>query len=314
MHTPFIDVQHVTKRYASKVAVEGVSLQIPHGSVFGLLGPNGAGKTSLIRMLAVITRPDAGRIIFNGEPLAEGHQRQMGYMPEERGLYRKMRVREQAIYLVMLKGLPKKAASATVDAWLERFELTPWANNKVADLSKGMQQKVQFIATVAHQPPFLILDEPFSGLDPMNANLLEGIIRELSQQGTTILFSTHRMEQVEEFCNHIALINDGTLLLNEETRALRTRFRKPVYRFETPTAWDASLLPTDWTVLQRTALDARVQVPANVPRPDVLRELAQRFELVRFEHETPSIRDIFIETVREARPATPIEPKLISAT
>jgi len=304
-----LEIQNVVKSYATKVAVDNVNLSIPAGTVFGLLGPNGAGKTSLIRMITHITLPDSGRILFKGEPLSDSHQAQMGYMPEERGLYRKMKVAEVLEYLLELKGLSTADARKTVNQWLERFDLGEWAQRKVEELSKGMQQKVQFIATVAHKPPLLILDEPFSGLDPLNAQLLEQVIGELSQQGHTIIFSTHRMEQVEEFCQRIALINNGAIVLNDDIKAARQKYRKPIYLLEADQAIDRAHLPAGVQVLAERGTQLKVELAPGMNAQGLLSHLNARIELTRFELFLPSLRDIFIEVVgREHVPQEALAP------
>ncbi|MEM9987833.1 MAG: ATP-binding cassette domain-containing protein, partial [Bacteroidota bacterium] len=232
MQDIFLRVDGVTKAYDQHVAVNQASLNVPRGKIFGLLGPNGAGKTSIIRMITGITAPDSGVIYFDGEPRGERHARQTGYMPEERGLYKKMKIREQIVYLLSLKGLSEKEAKSTAMEWLERLGLSDWAERPASDLSKGMQQKVQFISTVAHEPKLLILDEPFSGLDPVNAKLIESEIYRLKEQGTTIIFSTHRLEQVEELCDYIALINKGEVMLENDITEVRRQFQKPIYRVD----------------------------------------------------------------------------------
>ncbi|MCS6904973.1 MAG: ATP-binding cassette domain-containing protein [Bacteroidia bacterium] len=297
-----LEVQGVTKAYASKVAVDNVSFVLGRGTVFGLLGPNGAGKTSLIRMITRITFPDAGTIFFEGETLSEKHQGKIGYMPEERGLYRKMKVSEQIIYLLRLKGIAQKQAAELCDYWLERFELGKWKNNKVQELSKGMQQKVQFIATIAHEPPLLILDEPFSGLDPINAQLIEDVIREFSQKAISVIFSTHRMEQVEEFCNRILLINDGRVLVDEDIRVLRNQFRKNIFTVELaePISEDFQL-PPEVTLLEKQNYLFKASLPPHLDSRYLLYHLAQKFSIVRFEQYTPSLREIFIEFVNSSK-------------
>ncbi|MEO0874119.1 MAG: ATP-binding cassette domain-containing protein, partial [Bacteroidota bacterium] len=225
-----LEINTVSKRYGSKVAVDAVSLAIPRGSIFGLLGPNGAGKSSLIRMITTITRPDEGSILLDGEPLHADHPRQIGYLPEERGLYKKMKVGEHLIYLGQLKGLKKKKAKAAAENWLERLELSDRWGQAVETLSKGLQQQVQFIATVIHEPQLLILDEPFSGLDPVNTNRLKAEIRKLHEGGTSIIFSTHRMEQVEEVCEYIALINAGRNVLEGRVHEIREQYKQNYFR------------------------------------------------------------------------------------
>jgi ABC-2 type transport system ATP-binding protein len=306
-----LDIQGLVKRYATKTAVDNVSLQIPTGLIYGLLGPNGAGKTSLIRMLTRITLPDAGRILFFGAPLAEAHQQQMGYMPEERGLYRKMGVQEQLEYLLRLKGLSQSDARTQVSHWLERLGMADWRKRKLEELSKGMSQKIQFIATVAHRPRLLILDEPFSGLDPVNAQLLEDVLHELRAQGTGILLSTHRMEQVEQLCQHIALIHDGQAVLSGPVEAVRQQFDRHQYRFrytgQAPESLESRLPPTI-IIEQHTAAtdDAPGQLILRLPSPAALREvlaaLNSAVELHSFEPLLPTIRDIFIERVTGQAP------------
>ena len=204
-----LSIQNVVKTYGTYTAVDHVSFEMPRGCVFGMLGPNGAGKTSLIRMITTITAPDSGIIVLEGEKLNSRTPEKIGYMPEERGLYKKMKVGEQLLYLAQLKGLTKAQALKEIDHWLTKFDIRDWWNKKVEDLSKGMQQKIQFIASVVHKPPLLILDEPFTGLDPINTNLIKDEIAQLNAAGTSIIFSTHRMESVEEMCDYIVLINRG---------------------------------------------------------------------------------------------------------
>lgn len=232
MSTPILKLEEVVKTYDSKTAVDRVSLTMPQGSIFGMLGPNGAGKTSLIRIITTITQADSGRVYLNGEPLNSRHPEEIGYMPEERGMYKKMKVGEHLLYLGRLKGLSKAAAEEQINAWFERLDIKDWWNKKIEELSKGMQQKVQFVATVLHRPKLLILDEPFSGLDPINANLLKDEIFKLHQEGTSIIFSTHRMEQVEEICDHIVLINQGQNILEGRVQDIRNTFKKNEFRID----------------------------------------------------------------------------------
>jgi len=225
-----LELKDVRKTYQEHVACNNISFDIPEGKIFGLLGPNGAGKTSLIRIITTITRADSGTILFRGEPLNSTHPSQIGYMAEERGLYKKMKVEEQITYLARLKGFTKKEAKNELNYWLEKFDIQDWRNKKVEELSKGMQQKIQFITTVIHKPKLLILDEPFSGLDPVNANLIRDEIDDLHKQGTTILFSTHRMEQVEQICEHIVLINKGTNVLNGSVTEIKDQFKEFLFQ------------------------------------------------------------------------------------
>src|SRR5450432_1656651 len=226
-----LELQNLKKYYATQKAVDDISFSIPQGSIFGLLGPNGAGKTTLLRMITGIFYPDSGQIIFNGkkyDPVNDvGY---IGYMPEERGLYKKMKIGEQALYLAQLKGLSKGDATQKIKEWFVKFEMQSWWNKKVEDLSKGMSQKLQFVTTVLHEPKLIILDEPFSGLDPVNANLIKEEIFNLSQKGSTIIFSTHRMEQVEEICDHIVLINKGEKILDGTVTGIKNEFKENMYQ------------------------------------------------------------------------------------
>jgi ABC-2 type transport system ATP-binding protein len=229
MTNPIFRAEHVSKAYAGHVALRDVSISVAEGSIFGLLGPNGAGKTSLIRIINQITAPDSGNLWFGNERLQQHHLHRIGYLPEERGLYKKMKVGEQALYLAQLKGLSKKDALIKLKYWFEKFEIQTWWNKKVEELSKGMAQKVQFIVTVLHEPQLLILDEPFSGFDPINTNLIKSEILELRKKGTTIIFSTHNMGSVEELCDNIALINNAHVILEGNVTEVRNRFRSHVY-------------------------------------------------------------------------------------
>lgn len=227
-----LKVEDITKTYANHVALDEVSIAVPRGSIYGLLGPNGAGKTSLIRIINQITGPDSGRIFFNGEPLSQKHISKIGYLPEERGLYKKMKVGEQALYLAQLKGMTKHEAEERLKEWFQRFDIEAWWNKKVEELSKGMAQKVQFITTVMHNPEFIILDEPFSGFDPINANLIKNEIKKLSQNGTTIMLSTHDMGSVEQICSHIGLINNAKKMIEGPIGEVREKYKEHVYELE----------------------------------------------------------------------------------
>jgi len=227
-----LKLENVVKTYGDYKAVNNVSLEVDPSRIFGLLGPNGAGKTSLIRIITTITRADGGQVYFEGEPLNEKHPEQIGYMPEERGLYKKMKVGEHLMYLAQLKGLSYKDAKREITMWMEKFEITDWWNKAIEELSKGMQQKIQFIATVVHKPKLLILDEPFSGLDPLNSNLIKDEIRKLNEGGTGVIFSTHRMEQVEEICEEIVLINKGQNVLQGKVRDIKTQFKENLFKID----------------------------------------------------------------------------------
>ncbi len=219
-------IDQVTKQFSNHLAVDKVSFHMPKGAIMGLLGPNGAGKTTLIRMITTITIPDSGRILFDGEPLSRKHILKTGYMPEERGLYKKMKVGHHLVYLAQLKGFSRKEAKREIQKWMDKFGIMDWWDKKVQDLSKGMQQKIQFISTVVHRPKLLIFDEPFSGLDPINANLIKDEISQLHQEGASIIFSTHRMEQVEEICEYAVLINQGNNILEGFVKDIKQDFKQ----------------------------------------------------------------------------------------
>nr|WP_230679197.1 ATP-binding cassette domain-containing protein [Hymenobacter properus] len=300
----------VRKAYANHVALSGVSLAIPEGSIFGLLGPNGAGKTSLIRIITQITGADEGEIRFRGERLNPAHIAEIGYLPEERGLYKKMKVGEQLLYLAQLRGLSRSDATARIKQWLNRFEIKEWAGKNVEDLSKGMQQKVQFIATVLHEPKLIILDEPFSGFDPINANLLKDEILRLKQEGASIIFSTHRMESVEEMCDHIALINRSRKVLDGPVGLIRDQFKTNTYEVEGK--GKLMVVHPDFEVLEQKEREnghfyARVQLHAGVRPNDLLRYLIGAVEVEAFREKIPSINEIFIRRVRETMPETLVE-------
>ncbi len=297
-----LSIQNVVKRYDRHIAVDHVSFDVPHGSVFGLLGPNGAGKTSLIRMITTITGPDEGIILFDGRPLDENSPSQIGYMPEERGLYKKMKVGEHLLYLAQLKGLSAAEARSALNHWLDKFDIQNWWNKKVEELSKGMQQKIQFIATVVHRPKLLILDEPFSGLDPINTMLIKDEIRQLNAEGISIIFSTHRMEQVEEMCNHIVLINQGRNVLYGEVKAIKNAFKENLFRIET-----ADPLPADFeahfSVVSRPDGAVVVQLNEEESRSNaLLRYLIQHnIHITHFEEMLPTFNEIFIRCVEESQ-------------
>jgi len=294
-----LSIQNVVKTYGSYTAVNQVSFDMPRGCVFGMLGPNGAGKTSLIRMITTITAPDSGAILLEGEKLNLRTPEKIGYMPEERGLYKKMKVGEQLLYLAQLKGLTKAAAQKEIDHWLTKFDIRDWWGKKVEDLSKGMQQKIQFIATVVHKPSLLILDEPFTGLDPINTNLIKDEIAELNAAGTSIIFSTHRMESVEEMCDYIVLINRGRNVLYGEVGAIKDEYKENIYRVDF-----AGELPAQFAehfpVKKQGAGSVTVQVADESASNDLLRYLVQHNVRVRgFNEILPTFNEIFIRRVGE---------------
>jgi len=304
---PILEAINVRKAYAAHVALDDVSLSISEGSIFGLLGPNGAGKTSLIRIITQITGADEGEIRFRGERLNPSHIAQIGYLPEERGLYKKMKVGEQLLYLARLRGLSRADAAARIKQWLSRFEIKEWANKNVEDLSKGMQQKVQFIATVLHEPKLIILDEPFSGFDPINANLIKDEILELRNQGATIIFSTHRMESVEELCDSIALINKSHKVLDGSVADIKNQFKTNTYELEGRGRF--MLTHPDFEVIEQKEREnghvfARVQIHAPATPNDLLRFAMTQLEIQAFRERIPSINEIFIQRVRETMPET----------
>ncbi len=292
-----LSIRDVVKTYENKVAVNHVTFDIPEGIIYGMLGPNGAGKTSLIRIITTITRPDSGEIFFNGEKLSEKHTSQIGYMPEERGLYKKMKVGEQLVYLAQLKGLSYKDAKATTDHWFEKFDIKDWYNKKIMDLSKGMQQKVQFIATVMHRPKLIILDEPFSGLDPINANLIEDEILNLKKQGTSIIFSTHRMEQVEEICDRIVLINQGQNVLEGDVKEIKNTYKENLYKIQYQGDVQDDLEKFG-VIREKTDNQVIVQCETAGTANDLLKSMIQHGALITsFNEILPTINNIFIRKV-----------------
>lgn len=302
-----LEVNKVVKQYGDYTALNEVSLTVPKGSIYGLLGPNGAGKTSLIRIINQITMPDSGEIILDGEKLNPSHVHSIGYMPEERGLYKTMRVGEQCLYLAQLKGLTKAEAKRELDYWFDRLEIQGWWNKKVQELSKGMAQKVQFVVTVLHKPKLLILDEPFSGFDPVNANLIKDEIIELNKQGTSVIFSTHRMESVEEMCDYIALIHKSNKLIEGKLTDVKKQFRTNNYEVGILSdnieglMYDLSqkftLAQTDFKSLN-DELKLEINLGTATPN-ELLNTLVQRGQVTHFMEKIPSVNDIFIKTVSD---------------
>ncbi|MGB3590051.1 MAG: ATP-binding cassette domain-containing protein [Nonlabens sp.] len=301
-----LEARGVYKQYGDYVALNDINLKVPRGSIYGLLGPNGAGKTSLIRIINQITLADRGEILLNGEPLAPRHIEDIGYMPEERGLYKSMKVGEQCIYLARLKGLTKSEAQSRLNYWFDRFDISSWWNKKLQELSKGMAQKIQFIVTVMHQPSLLIFDEPFSGFDPVNANLIKDEIIKLRDDGATIIFSTHRMESVEEMCDHIALIDQSNLVLEGQIHQVKEKFRSSTYAVSLLTGEGEAILnkiPERYLpeTIELKGLDKSIDFTIKITAPDsvpgALNMLTELGELVHFSEVIPSINDIFIKTV-----------------
>ncbi|WP_373697822.1 ABC transporter ATP-binding protein [Porphyromonas loveana] len=298
---PFLEANHIRKRYAAHTALDDVSISVQQGRVFGLLGPNGAGKTSLIRIINRITAPDEGEVLFDGRPMQAEDVRRIGYLPEERGLYPKMKVGEQAIYLARLKGVSKHEARQRLTAWFEKFDIMPWWEKKVEELSKGMQQKVQFVCTVIHEPELLIFDEPFSGFDPVNADLLKREILELAQKGRTVIFSTHNMQSVEEVCDDFALINKSHVVLNGSVREVRRDNSLGIIRLVVE-----GTLPTEYLdqlqILEKverpgSITELRVRKESSALNRDLVRDLPESVRLISFYEEIPSMHDIFVKTV-----------------
>ena len=295
-----IEVQHVSKHYRAHTALDDVSLTIERGRVFGLLGPNGAGKTTLIRMINNIIKPDSGMILFDGKPLSASDVARIGYLPEERGLYRKMKVGEHAIYLARLKGLSSSEAKRRLESWFEKFGIMPWWDKRVEELSKGMQQKVQFVCTVLHEPELLIFDEPFSGFDPVNAELLKSEIIALRERGSTLIFSTHNMQSVEELCDDIALINQSHLVLSGSVTEVRARYRLPYYRLTLAGEWfidDFGALPIEEHRIEHNQTYLRLKIDDEQGLRDLLGLIPMEYPIVRLEHEEPTMNEIFIKTV-----------------
>ncbi len=300
-----LQVNGVSKKYSNHVALNNVSLTVPEKSIFGLLGPNGAGKTSLIRIINQITGPDSGEILLNGEKLNQKHISQIGYLPEERGLYKKMGVGEQALYLAQLKGLKKADAKKKLEYWFEKFEMQTWWKKKIEELSKGMQQKVQFIVTVLHEPELLILDEPFSGFDPINAQLIKNEILELRKKGATIIFSTHNMGSVEELCDNIALINKSEKILDGSVKEIRKTYRTNTYKiaFKGNVMGFTNALWTGGEVLEKVTEDDinyfTIRIAKTITSSQLLQAILPTCELVSFNEIVPSMNDIFIMKVNQ---------------
>lgn len=298
----FLETEDVVKQYANHLALNKVSIQVPEGKILGLLGPNGAGKTTLIRIINRITAPDSGIVRFNGRESQPEDIYQIGYLPEERGLYKKMKVGEQAIYLAQLKGLSYQEARTRLTCWFEKFDIMPWWNKKLEELSKGMQQKVQFIITVIHEPALLIFDEPFSGFDPVNAERLKQEILELKEEGHTIIFSTHNMASVEEICDNIALINKSQVVLSGNVAEVRNRFRNNTFTLRIASASELSNDHSDiFTLLsekdQSGIRELQIHKADGVSNSALLSALSEEVEILSFTEELPSMNDIFINTV-----------------
>ncbi len=301
-----LKVEHVTKNYTGHKALDDVSLSVNEGRIYGLLGPNGAGKTTLIRIINHITAPDSGSVIFNGHQLCQNDVLNIGYLPEERGLYKKMKVGEQAIFFARLKGLSRKDANIRLHEWFERLEITSWWDKKVEELSKGMAQKVQFIITVLHNPKLLIFDEPFSGFDPINANILKNEILRLKEQGATVIFSTHNMSSVESLCDDITLINSSKNILTGSVADIRHNLGANRYKIsfegeatELLNKLDGNILEQKIETLSATEKSLIIKVTPNVSRRDLVKIAAETMDLTTFAPALPSMDEIFISTVEQ---------------
>ena len=303
----FFETHDVVKRYANHLALNKVSISVPEGSVFGLLGPNGAGKTTLIRIINQITAPDSGEVLFNGRKLSPNDIYNIGYLPEERGLYKKMKVGEQDLYLAQLKGLSVTQAKKKLKYWFEKFEITAWWDKKVEELSKGMAQKIQFITTILHEPKLLIFDEPFSGFDPINANLLKEEIMNLRENGSTVIFSTHNMSSVEEVCDNIALINNSQVILNGEINEVKSRFRTHKYNlaYTGDNSDIESLIGDQCQVINKNVNNALKEVTFKIDKDynsnELLKNILPIGNIVSFNEIIPSMNDIFIKVVEESK-------------
>ena len=301
-----LSIDSVSKHFGQFTALNNVSINIPEGSIFGLLGPNGAGKTTLIRIINQITAPDTGKILFNNSALNINHIKEIGYLPEERGLYPKMKIGEQAIYLAQLKGMDRQKAKLELKKWFEKFEISDWWNKKVTELSKGMAQKVQFIVTVLHKPKLLIFDEPFSGFDPINANLIKDEILQLNKDGATVIFSTHRMESVEELCEYIALINKSNKILDGKLDDIKRNFRTNTFEIAVSANEVQTLkkqLELKYDILEPTFrtigdnLKMNVKLKSSQNSDDLIKLLNECSKIIHFKEVIPSANEIFINSV-----------------
>jgi len=302
-----LDIRHIVKQYSNHRALDDVSIYVPKGSIFGLLGPNGAGKTSLIRIINQITAPDSGQIYFDGELLQPKHIERIGYLPEERGLYKKMKIGEQMLYLAQLKGLGKQDAIHRIRYWFEKLHMEDWFEKKVEDLSKGMQQKVQFVATVVHEPDLIILDEPFSGFDPVNAQTIQEEILELNKKGATIIYSTHRMESVEELCDNIALINKSRKILDGAVKEIKRSYQNQTYVIEFKKKADTAYALLDTALFELISetdhaeeSEIKIRIDATKSLNEILLYLIPQIDIHQIREIIPSMHDIFIDQVRKS--------------
>ena len=292
-----LEVENVVKQFAEHRALDGVSLSVPENSVYGLLGPNGAGKTTLIRIINCITAPDSGEVRLNGKRMTAQDVRHIGYLPEERGLYKKMKIGEQALYLAQLKGMSKNDALKSLKYWFEKFEIQAWWDKKVEELSKGMAQKVQFITTILHNPKLLIFDEPFSGFDPVNADLLKREILELRDKGATIIFSTHNMSTVEDLCENISLVDKSKIVLQGNVAQIRASHATNTYMLQSTKNIDPLGFELVETVQKNGIFESRIKKNASDSNNALLEKLMSQTDILSFQEILPSMNDIFIQTV-----------------
>ncbi|MDD2589428.1 MAG: ABC transporter ATP-binding protein [Fermentimonas sp.] len=305
----YLETHDVVKQYANHLALNKVSISVPKGTVFGLLGPNGAGKTTLIRIITRITAPDSGEVMINGRHSVRDDIYNIGYMPEERGLYKKMKVGEQAMYLAQLRGMSKKLAHNELMKWFNRFDIMDWYNRKVEELSKGMQQKVQFISTVIHNPDLLIFDEPFSGFDPVNTDIVKNEMLRLKDEGKTIILSTHNMESVEELCDNIALINKSQVVLQGNVFNIRKDHRPNIFRFRI-LGDDFNLENPSIELLSKEPyhefIDLRIKKLNGISNNDLAKLIFDNYEVVSYDEELPTMNDVFIKTVTKDKNNSPL--------
>ncbi|NIJ46444.1 ABC-2 type transport system ATP-binding protein [Wenyingzhuangia heitensis] len=306
MQEIILDIQNLHKSYGSKMALKGVSLQINKGTIYGLIGQNGAGKTTLIRILNQIIEADRGNVFFNGKPLTARDIKTLGYLPEERGLYKNMTIEEQALYFGQLKGMTKMEAKNQLNYWLDRFDITTWKNKKIQDLSKGMAQKVQFIITVLNQPNLLILDEPFSGFDPLNAQLIADEIKNLAQQGTTVIFSSHRMESVADMCDALSLIHNGEIILQGSISEIQKKYAKEIYEIHLVNTHKEQLATFlnnnaySTLIVEDNKQELKLEVTKVTTERNLLQDILKLGELKLYKQYIPSLQEIFIKTIENA--------------
>lgn len=298
----YLEAQNIVKRYGDHTALNGVNIQVSKGTIYGLLGPNGAGKSSLIRIINRITAPDEGQVLFNGEPSSPNDIFNIGYLPEERGLYKKMKVGEHIIFLARLRGLSKNDAHTKMKFWLHKFNIEAWENKKVEELSKGMAQKIQFIATVIHEPDLFILDEPFSGFDPVNAELLKNEILELKSKGKTIILSTHNMESVESLCDEICLINKSKVMLQGNVRKVREEHKEHIFSIRVE-GENFDFENSNFTILSQNYANGETSIriqhigEGETNNSQLISSIASKYNVLAFEEELPTMNDIFIKIV-----------------